>query len=291
MLNINLACHPTFCFNYFYCHEKKFSADIKTVSGSSILRELIFLYLCLRFPPFAERVLDHHVKNKNMKKQVSVAYMVCGLLFTVCLIVANIVEQKLIQIGPVEATAGLLIFPISYIVNDIIVEVWGYSKARLIIWCGFAMNFLAVLIFHLSIWTPGSENFTHQAEFQLVLGNTLRLVGASFVAFLTGSFLNAFVMSKMKIFQKGRRFSIRAVVSTLVGEGADSLVFFVLAFYGVIPNNDLLMLILTQTAMKTGYEILILPVTNVVIKKTKKLEETDVYDTSVSYNPFKISQL
>jgi queuosine precursor transporter len=226
-----------------------------------------------------------------MKKQVSVAFMVCGLLFTVCLIVANIVEQKLIQIGPIEATAGLLIFPISYIVNDVIAEVWGYKKARLIIWCGFLMNFLAVAIFQLRIWVPGSANFSHQAEFQLVLGNTLRLVAASFVAFLCGSFLNAFVMSKMKILQKGRGFSFRAVASTLVGEGADSLVFFTLAFYGVIPTNDLIMLIFTQAGMKTGYEIIVLPLTNFVVRKVKKIEGIDVYDKGVSYNPFKVSEL
>lgn len=226
-----------------------------------------------------------------MKKQVSVAYMVSGMLFTVCLIVANIVEQKLIRIGPIEATAGLLIFPISYIVNDIIAEVWGYSKARLIIWCGFAMNFLAVLIFHLSIWAPGSENFTHQEAFGLVLGNTLRLVGASFVAFLVGSFLNAYVMSRMKILQKGRHFSVRAVLSTLVGEGADSLVFFILAFWGLMPTKALFLLILTQTAMKTGYELLILPLTNVVIKRVKQIEGVDTYDTAISYNPFKVKDL
>jgi len=226
-----------------------------------------------------------------MKKQVSVAYMVSGLLFTVCLIVANIVEQKLIKIGPIEATAGLLIFPVSYIVNDIIAEVWGYKKARLIIWCGFAMNFLAVLIFHLSIWAPGSDNFEHQAEFHMVLGNTLRLVLSSFAAFLCGSFLNAFVMSKMKVLQKGRQFSLRAVVSTIVGEGADSLVFFILAFYGVIPNNDLVILILTQLAMKTGYEILILPVTNIVIKKVKKIEGVDVFDDNIRYNPFRVKDI
>ena len=150
-----------------------------------------------------------------MKKQVSVAFMACGLLFTTCLIVANIVEQKLISIGPIEATAGLLIFPVSYIINDIIAEVWGYRKARLIIWYGFLMNFLTVIIFRLSIVVPGSENFSHQEAFQLVLGNTERISLASFVAFLIGSFLNAMVMSKMKLFQKGRNFSLRAVVSTL----------------------------------------------------------------------------
>lgn len=226
-----------------------------------------------------------------MKKQVSVAFMACGLLFTTCLIVANIVEQKLISIGPIEATAGLLIFPVSYIINDIIAEVWGYRKARLIIWYGFLMNFLTVIIFRLSIVVPGSENFSHQEAFQLVLGNTERISLASFIAFLIGSFLNAMVMSKMKIFQKGRNFSLRAVVSTLVGEGADSLVFFTIAFVGVIPNVDLMTLILTQTAMKTGYEILVLPLTNVIVKWVKRKEQEDVFDEGISYNPLKINEL
>ena len=226
-----------------------------------------------------------------MKKQVSVAFMACGLLFTTCLIVANIVEQKLISIGPIEATAGLLIFPVSYIINDIIAEVWGYRKARLIIWYGFLMNFLTVIIFRLSILVPGSENFSHQEAFQLVLGNTERISLASFIAFLIGSFLNAMVMSKMKLFQKGRNFSLRAVVSTLVGEGADSLVFFTIAFAGVIPNKDLMTLILTQTAMKTGYEILVLPLTNVIVRWVKRKEQEDVFDEGISYNPLKINEL
>jgi len=217
--------------------------------------------------------------------------MASGLLFTTCLIVANIVEQKLISIGPIEATAGLLIFPVSYIVNDIIAEVWGYRKARLIIWYGFLMNFLAVVIFRLSIIVPGSENFTHQDAFQLVLGNTERISLASFIAFLIGSFLNAMVMSKMKLLQKGRNFSLRAVVSTLVGEGADSLVFFTIAFAGVIPNNDLLMLILTQAGMKTAYEILVLPLTNVIVRWVKRREQEDVFDDGISYNPLKINEI
>jgi uncharacterized integral membrane protein (TIGR00697 family) len=119
----------------------------------------------------------------------------------------------------------------------------------------------------------------------------LRIVGASFVAFLVGSFLNAYVMSRMKLFQKGRSFSIRAILSTLVGEGADSLVFFVLAFYGLMPNADLLTLVFTQMAMKTGYEILVLPLTNVVVRWVKRIEGIDMLDENVSYNPFRISDL
>ena len=238
------------------------------------------------------RVLGNHVKKtRQMKKQVSVAFMVCGLLFTTCLIVANIVEQKLISIGPIQATAGLLIFPVSYIVNDLIAEVWGYRKVRLIIWWGFLMNFLAVGVFQLSILVPGSENFIHGEAFNLVLGNTLRITIASFIAFLFGSFLNAYVMSKMKILQHGRGFSIRAVISTIAGEGVDSLIFFFIAFSGILPVNVIVTLILTQTGMKTAYELIALPLTNVLVKWVKKKEGTDVYDDGISYNPLKIKDI
>ncbi len=226
-----------------------------------------------------------------MKKELSISYLISGLLFTTCLIIANIIEQKLISIGPIEATAGLLIFPISYIINDVIAEVWGFKKARLIIWYGFLMNFLAIFIFRMSILVPGSENFQHQDAFSLVLGNTQRITIASFIAFLVGSFLNAFVMSKMKIMQKGRNFSLRAIVSTLVGEGADSLIFFFIAFYGVISNYDLGILMLTQTGMKTAYEIVVLPLTNRIVKWVKKIEGVDVFDDDISYNPFKIKDI
>ena len=226
-----------------------------------------------------------------MKKQVSITFMVCGLVFTVCLIVANIVSQKLIIIGGIEVTAGLLIFPITYIINDLIAEVWGYRKMRLIIWYGFLMNFFAVLIFRISIWAPGSIHFQHQEAFAIVLKNTERIVVASFIAFLFGSFLNAYVMSKMKIIQRGRHFSIRAVVSTIIGEGADSLVFFTIAFSGILHHRALLMLIITQTVLKTGYEIIALPLTNYVVKKVKELEHTDVFDTKISYNPFRINDM
>ncbi|MDD2796980.1 MAG: queuosine precursor transporter [Bacteroidales bacterium] len=226
-----------------------------------------------------------------MNKQVSVIFMVTGILFTVCLIVANIVESKLINVFGVTATAGLIIFPVSYILNDVIAEVWGYQKARLIIWIGFAMNFLAVTVFNISIILPASPFFENQHAFQTILGNTQRIATASFIAFLCGSFLNAFIMSRMKMATQGRGFSVRAVVSTLFGESLDSLVFFTIAFYGVLPNSELLILIGTQTAMKTGYEVIALPITNVVVKWVKKVENTDVYDQNISYNPLKIGEI
>lgn len=226
-----------------------------------------------------------------MKRQVSVIFMIAGVLFTVCLIVSNIVESKLISVFGITATAGLIIFPISYILNDVIAEVWGYKKARLIIWMGFLMNFLTVSVFKVSILLPASPFFTNQAAFETILGNTERIVIASFLAFLCGSFVNAYVMSRMKIATKGKGFSVRAVVSTIFGESCDSIVFFTIAFVTVLPASELITLILTQTAMKTGYEIIALPVTNRVVKWVKKVDQTDTFDHNISYNPLKIGQI
>ena len=226
-----------------------------------------------------------------MNKQVSVTFMIFGMLFTVCLIVANIVGQKLITVVGIDVTAGLLIFPVTYIINDLIAEVWGYRKMRLIIWTGFLMNFFVVLIFRISIWAPASHNFLNQQAFELILRNTERITVASFIAFLFGSFLNAYVMSKMKILQHGRHFSVRAVASTIVGEGADSLVFFTIAFSGILNKHQLLFLILTQTALKTAYEIIALPLTNYIVKRVKKIENTNVFDNKISYNPFKMKDI
>jgi len=226
-----------------------------------------------------------------MKKEVSIAFMIFGLFFTVCLIIANIVSQKLITVGGLDITAGLLIFPITYIINDLIAEVWGYRKMRMIIWNGFLMNFFVVLVFRLSIWAPASPHFMHQNSFALILHNTERLTVASFIAFLFGSFLNAYVMSKMKILQHGRHFSVRAVASTIVGEGADSLIFITIAFSGVLHRHELMILIVTQAGLKTAYEILALPLTNYIVRRVKNYEQTDVFDHKISYNPFKINDL
>ena len=223
-----------------------------------------------------------------MKKQVSVPFMVTGILFCVCLILSNFLESKLIQIGPIQATGGLIIFPIAYILNDCIAEVWGYKKARLIIWAGFAMNFFAVAVAQLAIALPSAPYYDGQEAFASVFGATVRIAIASFIAFLVGSFLNAYVMSKMKVASKGKGFGYRAIASTLIGETADSLLFFPIAFAGIVPFNDLLILIASQAALKTLYEIIILPITIKVVRFVKKWDGSDVYDQDISYNVLKL---
>jgi uncharacterized integral membrane protein (TIGR00697 family) len=226
-----------------------------------------------------------------MKKTFSLAFVLLGILFNVCLIVSNILEVKLVALGPVMATAGLMVFPLSYILNDCIAEVWGFRKARLVIWTGFAMNFLTVGFIQLAGLLPPAPGWDNQDAFVQVFEATPRIAAASFAAFLVGSFLNAYVMSRMKIRSKGRHFSLRAIASTVVGELADSIIFFPIAFAGSVPLDALLALIVTQDGMKTAYEVVALPVTVRVVRYIKRVDKSDVYDEQVSYNPLKWKQL
>ena len=159
--------------------------------------------------------------------------MVMGILFCTCLIASNLLETKILQFTPsFTITAGVLCFPLSYILNDCVAEVWGFRKARLIIWSAFLMNFLVVALGQLAVLLPAASFWKeNEAHFNFVFGLAPRIAVASFLAFLVGSFINAYVMSRMKLRSRGRHFSARAIVSTLFGEGADSLIFFPLAFF------------------------------------------------------------
>ncbi|MCL4484569.1 MAG: queuosine precursor transporter [Bacteroidetes bacterium] len=226
-----------------------------------------------------------------MKKTVSLLFMFAGILFAICLLISNILATKIILVGPWAAPAGVLIFPIAYIINDVIVEVWGYQKARLIIWAGFAVNLLAALFFSLAIVVPAASFWHNQEAFSTILGSTPRIVVASLLAYLVGSFLNAIVMSKVKVLMKGKEFSVRAILSTLVGESADSLIFITIAFAGNFPFRAIAGMVITQACIKTVYEIVVLPLTIVVVKWIKRVEGIDSFDNSISYNPFLINQM
>ena len=214
--------------------------------------------------------------------------MLLSTLFCVCLIAANVLETKQISVGPVSLTGGLIVFPVSYIINDCVCEVWGYAKARLLIWMGFAMNFFFVLLGALCDWIPGASYWDNDAGFQAVFGLAPRIAAASFVAFLAGSFVNAYVMSRMKLHSQGKHFSLRAIVSTVAGEGIDSLLFFPLALWGVVPTDELPVLMLWQVVLKTLYEIVALPLTIRVVRRVKRYEGEDAYDEGVDYGVMKI---
>lgn len=228
--------------------------------------------------------------NKK-REQVSVLFMLFGILFCVCLITANVLETKQMAFGPVTITGGLLVFPVSYIINDCVCEVWGFRRARLLIWVGFAMNFLFVMFGALADAIPGAPYWDNDEGFHAVFGLAPRVAAASFVAFLVGSFINAYVMSRMKMSQGGRHFSVRAVVSTVLGESADSVVFFPLALSGVVPMSQMPSLIISQVVLKTLYEVLALPLTIRVVDITKRHEGEDVYDNGISYNIFNVRNI
>ena len=195
-----------------------------------------------------------------MKKEnlVSVPFMVLGIVFCVCLVAANLLETKVVQLGPIAVTAGLIVFPVSYIINDCIAEVWGFRKARLIIWMGFLMNFFVVALGQIAIAIPAAPFWEGEEAFDFVFGMAPRIAAASLTAFLVGSFINAYVMSRMKVASQGRHFSARAILSTVAGESADSLIFFPLAFGGLMPVNELMKMMVVQVVLKTAYEIVIL---------------------------------
>ena len=225
------------------------------------------------------------------KQQVSVLFMLFSILFCVCLIAANILETKQISVLGISLTGGLIGFPISYINNDCVCEVWGFQKARLLIWTGFAMNFFFVAMGALCDWIPGAPYWTNEAGFHAIFGLAPRVAAASFVAFIVGSFANAYVMSKMKIRDKGRNFSLRAILSTIVGESFDSVIFFPLALGGVVPTEELPKLMLWQVLLKTVYEVIALPITIRIVKALKEHEGEDTYDNDVNYSIWKIFAL
>jgi uncharacterized integral membrane protein (TIGR00697 family) len=217
-------------------------------------------------------------------------------VFVTSLIIANIIAVKIVALGPLILSAAILIFPLSYIFGDILTEVYGYARARRVIWIGFGCNLLAVLAIWLSIklspapfWKIGTFESPQasQQAYQAIFGFTPRILAASFIAYLAGEFLNSFVLAKMKIATRGRHLWMRTIGSTVVGQFADSGVFISLAFYGTMPNGPLRELILTQWLVKSAYEALVTPFTYLAVNYLKRVEQEDYYDRKTNFNPLK----
>ncbi|MBI5967972.1 MAG: queuosine precursor transporter [Deltaproteobacteria bacterium] len=215
-------------------------------------------------------------------------------VFVTSLIISNIIAVKLISVGPFFLPAAIIIFPISYIFGDILTEVYGYARARRVIWTGFACNLLAVLIIWVSIELPPAPFWkmgffdsakSSQQAYQAIFGFTPRILAASFIAYLFGEFLNSFVLAKMKIATGGRHLWLRTIGSTLMGQLADSGIFISLAFYGTIPLTALAAMIITQWLTKSAYEALVTPFTYLVVNYLKRVEQEDYYDRQTNFNP------
>ncbi len=192
-------------------------------------------------------------------------------IFTACLIISNIIAGKTFDFFSFTLPCGVMIFPIIYIVNDVLAEVYGYEKARRVILLGFFMNLIAVICYSITIWLPAPAFFENSQAFEIVLGSTFRILMASFAAYLVGSLVNAKMMTYLKKWDDEKLF-FRCIVSTLFGEGLDAIIFITIGFLGTMPTDALLTMIIAQALFKTVYEIIVYPITRTVIAKVKSLD-------------------
>ena len=225
-----------------------------------------------------------------MKHTVSVRFLMTCVLMTVCLISSNLFTTKVFTLRGLVLTGDLLIFPVSYIINDCISEVYGYRMARLSIWIAFLMNFFVVAIGQAVVAIPGADFWDGGEHFNYIFGTEIKVVMASLVAFFVGSTVNAAVMSLMKRASQGRNFWFRAIVSSLAGDLADSLIFMPIVFWSV-GFRKLLLMIACQILAKLVYEVVLLPLTQHVVKILKDKESMDVIDDGISYNFFRVLDL
>lgn len=219
---------------------------------------------------------------------VSHRFVVVAAVFVTCLITANFIIVKQISIGNLVLPAAIIIFPLSYIIGDILTEVYGYQQARRVIWLGFLCNLIAVVAIWVGKVLPSAPVFEAQSAYERILGSTPRFLLASFVAYLAGEFANSFVLAKMKIRTRGRWLWMRTIGSTLVGQGIDTLIVLTIAFAGVLPFSVLGTMILSHWLVKTAYEVVVTPLTYGVVGYLKRKEGIDVYDYGTDFNPLRV---
>jgi len=197
-------------------------------------------------------------------------YAILTGIFTASLIVSNIIAGKTFDFFSLTLPCGVIIFPVIYIVNDVLAEVYGYEKARNVILLGFLMNLVAVICYNVTIWLPAPVFFENSDAFSIVLGSTFRLLVASFAAYLIGSLVNAKMMVVLKKWDEDKLF-LRCILSTLFGEGLDAIIFITIGFLGTMPLEALLLMIVAQALFKTIYEMIVYPLTRYVIGSVKAL--------------------
>jgi uncharacterized integral membrane protein (TIGR00697 family) len=216
-------------------------------------------------------------------------FLIVTVLFVAALIASNIIAVKLFVVADRVLPAAIIVFPLSYIIGDVLTEVYGYRQTRRVIWLGFLANLFVVLAIWLGGLLPAASFWDGQEAYDRVLGLVPRILAASFLAYLLGEFANAYILAKIKIAMRGRLLWVRTIASTIVGQGIDSGVFITLAFAGTIPTNVLVELIVTQWLVKTAYEAAATPLTYVTVGFLKRREELDTYDTDTRFNPLAIS--
>lgn len=220
----------------------------------------------------------------------SARFVALAAVFVTALITANLIAVKLIEVGGLVLPAAVILFPVTYILGDVLTEVWGYARARRVIWLGFACNLLAVAAIAAAGALPAAGFWNGQEQWDAILGATPRILAASFAAYLVGEFANAYVLARMKIATAGRWLWTRTIGSTVVGQGLDSAVFITLAFWGILPPGALVTTIVTQWLVKTAYEAAATPATYAAVGWLKRAEGVDVYDRETRFNPLALGE-
>lgn len=215
-------------------------------------------------------------------------FLVLAGLFIAFLVASNIIAVKLISVFGLVLPAAVVIFPVTYLFGDVLTEVYGYRKTRMIIWMGFGANLIVVGAIVLAGAIPAAPIWTGQPAYTAILGQTPRLLLGSFTAYLVGEFLNSMVLSRLKLATKGRWLWTRTIGSTLIGQGADSAIFISIAFAAVVPSHILLQMILTQWLFKVAYEIAATPLTYLIVGYLKRSDRVDAFDYNINLNPLRV---
>ncbi len=227
------------------------------------------------------------------RQVVTPLLVLVAAIFIAFLIAANLIAVKLVSFfgGLLFLPAAVVIFPVTYIFGDILTEVYGFRRSRMVIWLGFFANLIVVLAIWIAQILPPAAFWHGQQAYVQILGQTPRILAGSFGAYLVGEFLNSIVLSRLKLATKGRFLWTRTVGSTIVGQAADSLIFITVAFVGTIPSGALVQLILDQWLFKVAYEVVATPLTYLVVGFLKRHEQIDTFDRDVSLNPFRVFEL
>ncbi len=200
--------------------------------------------------------------------------------------ISNVASSKILKLGPFTFDGGTILFPISYIFGDILTEVYGYRNSRRVIWTGFFAAFLMSVTFIIVGKLPPASGWVNQDAYDKILGLTPRIVVASLLAYFSGEFSNSYTLARMKILTKGRWLWTRTIGSTIIGEGVDTLLFVMIAFYGVLPGDLLFAVIVSNYIFKVGFEAAFTPLTYIVVRFLKRVEGIDTYDYETNFNPF-----
>ncbi len=224
--------------------------------------------------------------NKE-KVMVSRLFAILGIVYVTCLLLSNLIAGKMMALGSITLPAAVILFPITYIMGDVFTEVYGFKNTRTIIWTGFACSAFAVAIYMITIVLPHPDFWGNQDAYVTVLSTTPRVFIASLLGYLFGEFSNSMILSKLKVVTQGKKLWVRTILSTVVGEAFDTIIFIAVSFWGTMENSVLLQMMIFQYLFKVCYEVVFTPVTYAVVKWIKKKEDLDTFDTGVKYSIFK----